>query len=89
MKMIQNLFLLAVVGFVAFALCGGVCSYRIDSTRPKETDAYSYYVDRINSTSEAELEKVSLAIEWADLTNEISENEYNELQTLYNARKEG
>lgn len=89
MKTLGNLFLLAVIGFFALGIFGGACSYKLDSSRPKDANAYSYYVDRLNATDGAERAKVALAYEWAEVTGEISESEYEALETLYKSLREG
>lgn len=81
----------AVAGYLFFGMgiAGGVGAWRLDSTRPENVDAYSYYVERLESTSGADRAKVALAYEWAEVTGEISEAEYEELETLYKSLREG
>lgn len=82
-----NVFLAIVAGFFALFIFGCGWSVKIDSSRPRDIAAFDYYTDRLNSTSGTELEEVSLAIEWLDMTGELSEDEYNALQTIYHERK--
>lgn len=73
--------------FLALALAGGAGAAKEDGTRPRDTGAYAYYLDRLNRTTGADRERVALAIEWADFTGDLTEDEYNALQTVYNERR--
>lgn len=79
----------AVAGVLFFGMgvVGGGMAYKLDSTRPDDVDAYSYYVERLNATEGAERAKVALAYEWAEVTGEITEEQYNALEALYQSRK--
>lgn len=70
--------------FFGLSIAGGGAAWRMDSTRPEGVDAYSYYVDALNATSGADRARVALAYEWAEATGAITEDEYNDLEELYN-----
>lgn len=69
--------------FLSLAAMGGGMGAKLDSDRPRDRSAFSYYSERLTASDGAEREKIALAIEWADLAGDLTEDEYNALQAIY------
>lgn len=82
-----NVFLAIVAGFFALFVFGSCWSMKIDAARPRDTDPYSYYMQRLSEAEGDELEEADLAVEFLDMLGEFTEKQHNDLNTIYQSRK--